>query len=265
MRIPLVRGRTFSSSDREGSQPVAIISASMAQRFWPGQDPSGRLLRLDESGDEWVTVVGVVGDVKMYNWRDGGNSDAVYMPLGQAPPAFVQVALRTRGEPGRATASVREAVRSIDPLLPVDGVRTMREAIAGSSLGLTHMAVLMGICGAIALVLSAIGIYSVMVYTVAQRTREFGVRIALGATAQDVLRLALRQAGIVTAVGLSTGVVIALLLGQLVASSLFGVVSLDVMLVVWVSVALGAVSMGAAYLPARRALRLDPAAVLRSQ
>jgi hypothetical protein len=266
MRIPIVSGRAFSSFDREDTQQVAIISASLGARLWPGRDPVGRRLRIGDTVTTWVTVVGVAGDVTMYNWWDGIDFSAVYVPLRQAPPTGgLSVAVRTRGEPTAVTSAVRVAVGSVDPLLAIHGVRTMEQAIVASTFGLNFLASLMGICGGIALVLSFIGVYSMMAYAVSQRMHEFGVRIALGATARDVVRLTLKQAGTLTVVGLTIGVVSAVILGRLMSSALSGIIFLDPTIFVAVSTILAVISLGAAYIPARRSLRLDPATILRGE
>ena len=266
LRIPILSGRGFSSIDREGGRPVAIVSASLAQRYFAGQDPVGKRLRLDGSQAEWLHIVGVAGDVRMFNWWDGEDAPAVYVPLRQAPVGGLAYAvLRTSGDPLSLSALIRRAVTSVDPFLPVSNVRTMRQAIADSSSGLSHMAVLMAICGAIGALLSVVGIYSVMSYTVSQRMHEFGVRLALGASARDLLRLTLTEAGVLTGLGLTIGFVLALVLGRALASALFGLISLEPATFLIVAAGLAVVSIGAACLPARRALRLDPSTILRGQ
>jgi putative ABC transport system permease protein len=265
MRIP-VRGRTFSEFDREGGQPVVIISAAMAQKYFPDADAIGHRLKLERFGPEWRTVVGVAGDVSMFNWWDGAEDfSAAYAPITQAPPGrTLRIAIRTRVEPASAVASVREAVEAIDPLLPVQ-IRTMKQKIAESGVGLTYMASMLGVCGAIALLLSALGIGSVMAYEVAQRRFEFGVRLALGATARDIAKLLLKQAGAVTAIGLGIGLLLALAAGQAMASALVGVIPLNASMFIVASLTLAVISMVAASIPARRALTVDPAVVLREQ
>ena len=259
MGIPIVRGRGFSTFDREDSQPVAIVSASLARRHWPGRDPVGSRVRLDESPVAWVTVVGVAGDVSMYNWWDGVDFAALYAPIRQAPPVSgVSAGVRTRGESAAVTGAVRAAVGSVDPLLAVHGVRTMQQAIVASTFGMNFMASLIGICGGIAVALSFLGIYSMMSYAVSQRRREFGVRMALGATAPDVLRLTLHQAGVLTAVGVGMGLLLAFVLGRIMSSALFGLISLEPWIFVTVSLALALVSLAAAYAPARQSSRVDP-------
>jgi putative ABC transport system permease protein len=266
MRIPILSGRRFSSIDRDGNQPVAMVSASLARRYWPDQDPVGRRLRLEGSENGWLHIVGVSGDVKMYNWWDGEDPLAVYVPIRQAPlQGLVYAAVRTHGDQNIVTGAVREAVRAVDPLLPVTHVRTMREAIGESSAGLTNLAMLMGICGGIGLVLSVVGIYSVMSYAVSQRTHEFGVRMALGASGRDLLRMTLREAGILTGLGLTLGCLMAIALGKLLGSALFGLVSLDATPFLALGLGLAIVSLAAACIPASRALKLDPATILRGQ
>jgi predicted permease len=266
MRIPIVSGRAFSSFDREDTQQVAIISASLAERFWPGRDAIGRRVRLDGSTAGWITIVGVAGDVTMYNWWDGIDLSAVYVPLRQAPAGTaLSAVVRSRSEPTALSGPLRVAVASVDSRMAVHGVRTMEQAIIDSTFGLNFLATLMGICGGIALVLSFVGIYSMMAYAVSQRLHEFGVRMALGATARDVLRLTLKQAGVLTAAGLAIGFAAAVILGRLMSSALFGLVSLDPATFGAVSLALALVSFVAAYVPARRTLRLDPSTILRAQ
>jgi putative ABC transport system permease protein len=266
MGIPIVRGRAFSSADREDAQPVAIVSASLAARFWPGGDAVGRRVQLGDATERWLTIIGVAGSVTMYNWWDGINLDAVYVPLGQSTPAgSLSVALRTRGEPSSLSSATRAAVASVDPLLAIDNMRTMEQAIAASTFGLNMIAYLLGICGTLALLLAIVGIYSLMAFAVSQRRHEFGVRMALGASGRDVLRLSLRQAGVLTAAGVSAGFGLAAVLGRLMSSALFGVVRLDAGTLVQVSATLGVVALAAAFIPAWQSAKLDPARVLRGQ
>jgi putative ABC transport system permease protein len=266
MRIPIVSGRTFSGFDREDTQLVAIVSASLAAQYWPGRDPIGKRLRLGDSPVTSVSIIGIAGDVTMYNWWDGLDLSAVYVPLRQAPsPTGISAVVRTRGEPTAVTGAVRAAVASVDPFMAIHGPRTMQQAIAASTFGLDFMASLMGVCGGIALVLSFVGIYSMMAYTVSQRLHELGVRMALGATTRDVLRLMLRQAGMLTAAGLAVGLLLAILLAQLMSSAILGIISFEPTTFLAVSVVLAIVSFSAAYVPTRRLLRLDPAAILRAR
>ena len=265
MGIPVLRGRAISAADREGSQPVAIVSASLAARFWPGRDPTGRRLQLGDSDGEWLTIVGVAGDVTMYNWWDGLDASAVYVPLRQSPPDALSVAVRARGAPASVAGAVRIALASLDSTLAVDNMRTMEQAIASSTFGLNFMAHLLGVCGAIAALLAVVGIYSLMAYAVSQRRHEFGVRMALGASSPDVLRLTLRQAGLLTLAGLAIGVALAAVLGRLMSSALLGVIELDAATFVSAGTGVAVVALAAALVPAWRAAQVDPMTVLRSQ
>jgi putative ABC transport system permease protein len=266
MGIPIERGRAFTSVDREGAPPVAIVSASLAERHWPRGEAVGRRLQIGDAADRWVTIVGVAGNVTMYNWWDGIDLDAVYVPLRQSPPAEgLSVAVRTRGEPSSLSGAARAALASVDPLLAVDTMRTMDQAIAASTFGLNMIAYLLGVCGAIALSLAVVGIYSMMAYAISQRRHEFGVRMALGASSRDVLRLSLRHAGVLTASGVVIGLALAAVLGRVMSSALFGVVRLDAGTLVEASAALAVAAFAAAFVPAWRSSKLDPAKVLRGQ
>jgi putative ABC transport system permease protein len=263
MRIALITGREFSSQDREDSQPVAIISEATANRFWPGANALGRRVRV---GDRrvWHTVVGVARNVTMYNWWDGVDFQRVYVPLRQGvAEGALYAAVRTANESAAIAPSLHESIRSVDRHLLAQRVRSMETAIQESSLGLNFLAVLMVVCGGIAGLLALVGIYGMMAYSVSARTHEFGVRIALGGTSGDLVRLTLTQAGRLTAIGLAAGSALALLFGWALKSALFGLVALDGMTFAMVAAGLALVALIAAYLPARRALRLDPAAVLR--
>jgi len=262
MGIPVLKGRTFSEFDREGTELVAIASASMAVRLWRDQDPIGK--RVVIQGGQAVKIIGVANDV-MHDWTEDRQHLALYRPLRQVAPNRINVAVRARSGVSTPTASIRRILNSVDPLVPLYHFQTMRQAIADNSLGITYLASLMAICGGIALALSAIGIYGVMSYAVAQRTHEFGIRMAFGATTRDVLYLTLQHAGTLTTAGIGIGLGIAWILGRLMASSLFGVISLDSVTFVAASLCLLVVSLAAAYIPARRTVGLDPAVVLRSE
>jgi ABC-type antimicrobial peptide transport system permease subunit len=191
---------------------------------------------------------------------------AIYVPLRQAPATGgLSAAVRILGDPTAVTAAVRRAVASVDPMLAVHRVRTMDDAIVESTFRLKFLATLLGISRTIAVLLSFVGIYSMMAYAVSQRLHEFSVRMACGATTGDVVYLTLKQAGLLTAVGLLIGFLIAFALGGWVSSALFGVVSLDRITVAAVSVTLAVVSFAAAYMPARRAWGgVNPSAILRA-
>jgi putative ABC transport system permease protein len=263
MKIPLVSGREFSIADREDGQPVAVISEAIADHFWPGESALGRRVRLGD-GKVWHTVVGVARNVTMYNWWDGVDYQRAYVPLRQGTvDGVLYAAVRAAGDPAGIVPSLGESIRSVNRALPIQRARTMAIAIQETSFGLNFLALLMAICGAIAGLLAMVGIYGMMAYSVAARRQEFGVRIALGGTSRDMLRLTLKQAARLTAIGLAAGTALALLFGWALRSALFGLVGLDPATFAIVVAALAMVSFLAAYLPARRTLGLDPAVVLR--
>jgi putative ABC transport system permease protein len=263
MRIPLLAGRPFGNQDREDTAPVAIVSGKFAQRHWPGTDSLGRRFRFSDD-EPWLTVVGVAGDV-LHDWFLGGPQPTFYVPFDQRPRTGMSLAVRTRGEPEAVTAAVRSVVRRVDPDQPIFHPVTMRRLIAERLIGLKYASVVMGILGSIGLVLSAVGIYGLMRYTVSRRTHEIGVRVALGAERGDVLKLALGQAFSITAAGVGFGLLLAYAAGRLMASNLFGVVQLEAGTFALLALVLSAVSLLAAYLPARRALAVDPVVALRAE
>ena len=261
MGIPVLRGRTFSRLDNPNAPGVAIVDEATAKQYWPNQDPIGKRIHyFTDSGQPrpWLTVVGVVGSVKQ-NRIEEPASTSVYLPLAQSPSN--DVALAVRGTIG-ATA-VMGSIHAIDPDLPVGRIRTMQE-IMNESTGLERIAAqLVGIFAAVALALAVIGTYGVMAYSVAQRTQEFGIRIALGASRADVLTLVLRQGLILTAAGIALGLIATVSVTRLMTSVLFEVRPSDPLILGLAALTLGSVAMLASYLPARRATKVDPMLALR--
>jgi putative ABC transport system permease protein len=261
LQVPIVRGRGFSDSDREGTQLTAIVSESLARRFWPDADPIGRRLRI--SNGEWLTVVGVSGDL-IHNWFDRRNHPTLYVPAAQAPISSMSLLVRTAGDPMAMASSARAAVRTVDPAQPVFDVLTMRQVLKERTLGLQYVAAIMGVFGAFALVLAVVGVYSVMAYLVTQRTHEIGVRVALGATPADVLRLTIGQAGRLTLAGVAAGALLAIALGRVIEAGVLGTASGDARLVAAFGAVLVLAAIAAGYFPARRAARVDPLVALRA-
>lgn len=259
--IPLVKGRPFTGTDRQGSPQVVVINQTMADQFWKGGDPIGK--RFKFFGDQQYTeVVGVVRDSK-YNALVEDPQPYIYEPLSQNNTQAAALHVRTVSDAGAFAAAVRSAVRGLDPGLALFDVRTLREQV-DQSLALQRLNVwLLTAFGVVALLLAAIGIYGVASYSVSQRTREIGIRMALGAGRREVLELVLRQGLALVAIGVVVGLGGALLVMRLLSSLLFNVTSTDPMTFATTALVLTAVAIGATYVPARRATRVDPLVALR--
>jgi len=264
MGIHLVAGRDFDAGDRVDAPPVALVNEELARRAWPGQPAVGRRLRLLGSPDTWVTVVGVVGDVKQLTLGQP-RTPQIYQPMLQAPGIFNTIAARTTGDPDALAASLRAAIWSVDPDQPVWKLRSM-DWLAAQDLAGPRFTMLLTLAFALlALLLAAVGVYGVMSYAVAQRTREVGIRMALGARGAEVVRLVLARGLRVVAIALVLGLVAALALSPLIRQQLFGVPAADPVTFVAVPLILAVVALGACYLPARRAARVDPMVALRTE
>ena len=261
MRIPILRGRGFTYADREDTQPVAIVTQATADKYFPGAEAVGRRIKLGDG--PWVTVVGVSGDV-IHDWFGRRRYPTVYRPYVQAPTSTVAFVVRTPGDPGALTLAAARAVRSVDPGQPVFEVVSMRERLRLRTIGLQYVAVVMAVFGGLALLLAIVGVYSLMAFVVAQRTHEIGVRIALGATRGDVLRLAVGQTARLTGAGALLGLVLATALGRLMEAGLLGVISSDARLSIGFAAVLVLAALAAGYIPARRATTIDPIVALRA-
>jgi putative ABC transport system permease protein len=267
MRIPLLVGRAFSARDRLGSPPVAIVNRTLAKRNWPGETPVGRRITFGAPGDpkaKWLTVVGVVGDVRAGALRQALDPQ-VYWPQLQKPSAEMALVVRAGGPSGGLAKTLRQVMLSLDPELPLDHVRTLDAVVASSLSGDRDPALLIGAFGAFALVLAAVGIFGLVSYSVVQRRREIGIRLALGADRGDVLVMLLGEAMGSAAVGLALGLVLSWAAGRWVAGRLYGVGAADPGTMVAAAVVLAIVALGANWLPARRATRADPLTSLRAE
>jgi predicted permease len=264
MRIPLLRGRDFTARDGPKSLQVAIIDETMAHLFWPNQDPVGKRFSEGYQEPKWITVVGVAGDV-----HEAGLDEPVlpeaYFPEAQKTDSWLAVVLRTSMPPLSEAGALRHAVRSLDPELPVYSVGTLSQIVSQSSDQQQFVALLLGLFAAAALALALIGIYGVISYSVAQRTHEFGIRIALGAQKGDVLRTVMAQGLRLTVVGIAIGIVGALGLTRFLTSLLYGVKPTDPLAFISVSLILTVAALFASYVPARRASKVDPMVALRHE
>jgi putative ABC transport system permease protein len=266
MGIPLRRGRIFNEADVAvaASTPVAVISESTAKQMWPGEDPLGQRIQLGGRDEKkpWAMIVGIVGDVRQYGLDSGPTADA-YLLYAQQPFSYPGVVIRSRLAPAVIERAVEAQITALDKDVPVYDSAMMEQLIAASVAQRRFVATLVGSFGALALVLAGIGIYGVMAYQVAQRTSEIGVRLALGASTLDILRLVSRQGIRYLAVGISTGVVGSLLSARLMTSHLFGVPSSDPAVYVAAALVLVGCAALACYIPARRAMKVDPMVALR--
>jgi len=271
LRIPLRRGRLLTDQDRPEAPRVAVIDDEFVRRYWPHDDPIGKRLTFgppagaaDTSSREWVEVVGVVGHTKQEG-LDAENRLQLYLPYSQRPMPFITLAVRTAGDPERYVNPVRRAVQSVDPDQPLSAVSSMDDLIS-RSVGQRRLSMmLLSLFSGIALVLASVGIYGLMSYSVAQRSRELGVRIALGAARADVLRLVLRQGMTLALTGIVIGVGVAFGLSRVIESQLFGVRATDPATFGGMAVLLTLTALTANLVPAWRATRVDPAVVLRDE
>jgi putative ABC transport system permease protein len=266
MSIPLQRGRFFEVHDTAESQPVVIINRRLAEQFWPGEDPTGKRLKIGplDSPNPWATVVGIVSDVRQAGlW--GEQKLELYVPYSQEWRGFVaprDLVVRTKGDAASLAGAVRQTVWSVDKDQPVSNVRTMDQVFATAISQERFQALLLGLFAALALVLACVGLYGVISYAVAQRTHEIGVRMALGAQPMDVLSLVLRQGMGLTIVGLVVGIAIGSVATRVLSDMLYGVTPRDPLTFVGVPALLLLVAFLACYIPARRATRIDPLVAL---
>jgi putative ABC transport system permease protein len=267
MRIPLKRGRLFTEQDTATTPRVALIGESCARAQFRGEDPIGKHIRLEGRAGTapWMTVAGVVGDVRQ-DGLDHAADMQVYMPLNQeAIIGYYRMMARTAGEPMRLERAVRNAFLAVDAGSPVYHVKPLEAYFSGRLADRTFALALLGLLGGLAMVLAAVGIYGVISYSVAQRTREIGIRMALGAARREVLTLILRQALPLIGAGLAIGFTASLVLTRWLGTLLFEVAPADPATSVAVAVLLASVALAATAIPARRAASLDPMAALRSE
>jgi putative ABC transport system permease protein len=262
MEVPLVRGRLFTSADRGDAGNVTIVSQATARRFWGDADPIGRVLKRVADQRE-TTVIGVVGDVR--NASLGQESPAVYYPAVNRVWPRMDLAVRTAGDPLAIVPAVRQVVRQLDADLAIASVRTEADYVSSNAAQPRLNAVLLGIFSVVALVIAAVGVYGILAYSVNQRTREIGLRMALGASRLGVLGLIVREGMTVSVIGIAAGAAGALALGQTIASLLFGVPAYDPATFVIVTATLLLVALGACALPAARASRVDPQVALKGE
>jgi putative ABC transport system permease protein len=266
LKIPLQLGRFFTDQDGSAAPPVAIVSESLARSKFRGSQAIGRRIQLGTQRDHgpWLMIVGIVGDVRNYG-LDRDPDQAVYVPQTVDPGHYTRLVARTAGDPMNLERAVRAAIRDVDPLQPVFHVQPMDAYVASFLADRSFTLALIGLFGTLAVLLAAVGIYGVISYTVGLRTREVGIRIALGAERLGILKMILRDVLALLAWGLGGGLLAALVLTRLLSHMLFEVRPTDFATSASVIVLLAGVALLAAYVPARRAAGVDPGHVLRSE
>jgi predicted permease len=261
LQIPLLAGRLFDQQDRPESPPVVIVSEAVQSRFFAGESAVGRTLRL---GDQTLEIVGVVGNIRRAGLNDEPRAD-MYFPFEQNYGGQVTLFIRTEGDPAASLPAMREAIRSVEPNAVFPNSRSMAE-VASESVQITRLVLwLLAAFAVTALLLAAVGIYGVMWYVVGQRAREIGTRIALGAGPRDITWLVLRQGAWIALVGIAAGLLGGLVAARALRSILYGVSTTDPLILASAGIVLMAVALAACYLPARRALAVDPARTLTEQ
>ncbi len=275
MRLPLRRGRDISDRDVPESPGVVIVNERAAAKYWPGEDPLGKRIALNGSAQPapWLTVIGVAADAKQGEWASKPDPEIYlaalqsrdFMGEGPARSAYITLVVQTIGNPAELATAVKGAVWSLDRNLPISEVVTMDRAVADATAQPRFEMFLLGVFGALALLLAAVGIYGVISYSVSRRIREIGIRMSLGASQSGVLRMIVLQGMVLASAGLATGIAGGLLLSKLMANMLFGVKPADPVTFAGVAVVLGMAALLATCVPARRAMRIRPLAALRHE
>jgi len=272
---PVVRGRAFTADDREGSPPVAMVNQDLVRRYWLDQEPIGKRIRLSAAAGSYFEVVGVAPDMQDSNSRYNSVRPTVYVPYAQSalflkgmrtdPPPYQMLFLaRTEGEPAAVKAAIRQEAHATDSALRVN-IQTVEESLEARFGPVKTASMLLSGLSGLALLMASVGIYAILAYAVSQRTREIGIRTALGAQRREILGLVMQRTVVLIAWGIGLGLVGALALTRIFARSFAKVGELDVATCVIVSVVLAGFAMLAGYLPARKALRVDPVQALREE
>ncbi len=267
MGLTLLRGRMFTDADAGSAQKVVIVDKLLADKYWPGQDPLGK--RINRGGDDanptlWV-IVGVVAPIKFQSLEENLQKETLYFPFAQQSVTNFSLVLKTAGDPTLLTSAVREAVRSVDPEQPVFDIKTMQQRMDDVAQTRRAPMILLGLFSGVALLLAVLGVYGVLAFSVAQRTSEFGVRIALGATSGDIAALVLRQGARLVTIGIVTGLAGYLALSTIVGKLLYGIAATDPATLAVAPVLLTLAATAACLVPVRRAVRVNPLEALRAE
>ena len=267
MEIPLLRGQSLNETDAEGATESIVVNQTLARAIWPGLNPVGKRIKL-RADAPWLTVVGVVGDIKNRGVNTATKPE-VYFPYTERPMGLwadfrtATIVVRTASSPEEVVGAIRGQLRDLDPQIPIYKVATLQQIVSSSVSQTRFPALVLSFFAWIALTLAAVGVYGVLAYTVAQRNHEIGVRMALGATRNEIVQLVVRQALGWAALGGSAGLIAAFLLVRFMRTLLFEVSPYDLRVLLLVVIVLSVVALLAAALPARRAAKLDPMVALR--
>jgi predicted permease len=276
MRLPILRGREIAASDDAAAPGVVIISEKAARLYWPGGDALGKHIAFDDDKSNiptWLTVIGVAKDAKQQDWTAEPHPEVYlaalqnrqYMGDPGSHMAYITLVVRTSSDPAAFVPLVKNTVWSIDRNLPVSEVFTMEAVVANANAEPRFEMLVLGAFAGVALILAAVGIYGLMSYSVARRTHEIGIRISLGASRNDVFRLVVRQGMVLALVGSAAGIAGAVLLSRLMVKVLYGIRPIDPITFAGVILLLTFVALAATYIPARRAMQVDPLAALRHE
>jgi predicted permease len=265
MKTDIMRGRGFTADDRDGSRQVAVVNEEFAKTYWPGRDPIGKRLRLNDSRSPWLEVVGVARTGKYVSIAESPRP-FLYLPFAQHPGTRMTLLVETHGDPAAAAAPLRDVVRALDPNQPVYNVRTLSSFYDHRAVAVPRMIVQMvGSMGMLGLTLAMIGLCGLVAYSVARRTREIGVRMAIGANKGDVLKMVLRQGLTLSVAGIVLGGLASVAVARLLTAALAGLGAPNPATYVIVPVLLILLTMAGCYIPARRASLVDPITALRCE
>jgi putative ABC transport system permease protein len=266
LQIPLVAGRTFEPTDRLGSRSVVVVSKTLAEQFFPGENPVGKMLVMPNWGDDglYLEIIGVVGDLKDYGLASE-NQPIFYLPFRQIPNEDMTLAVRVEGEPTTSAPAVRNAIWDLDKDVAISSISTLNARVSESTSSEKFQTLLLGTFAGIALILTAIGLYGVLAYIVSQRRRELGIRIALGASGSSVMVEVVRKGVIMAAVGIALGLLGGFAVSRLIQSLLFEITATDPLTYILVSLFLILVTLAACMLPAIKAVHIDPVKALKME
>jgi putative ABC transport system permease protein len=264
--IPIESGRDFQLSDDENAAPVAIVSKQMARRYWPGQDPIGRQIRIGgiTAPSAWLRVIGIAQDVR-YNWLDADAGYVVYRPVPQVQQRSAFLLLRTQADPHGLVRALRLSVATIDQEQPLSDIQSWDEVISQSMIGLSYVRIMMLVLAVLAIVVASVGIYGLMSYTVATKREEIGIRMALGAQRRQIMNMIIGRGMLITNIGLAIGLLGSFILTRILASLVFGISALDPLTFLGAAAIFVGVALMASYLPARQASKVDPLRVFKTQ